>query len=141
PFCDDNKTIIPFDPKNGSILSEQWDIIIWDNFVNKNVEKALTEIISIKNNSIIGVKLNFPNELKEDEESSLQAFAGWTELTGDPESEPLIIGGSPASYLIGAHAATAGLASLLEKKWTKKGRIVDINIANILMSALEGTYV
>lgn len=145
-YRDEKKTIINLiNRKNEqarwrALLSGHWDIILSDNKMSHELNLLLKEVNQKINSNQVEVKIDFPSELSSADESSLQAFAGWSELTGEPDREPLVIGGFPASYLIGAHAATAGLTGLLERKWTKKAKLIELNVTNILLSALEGAY-
>lgn len=145
-FLDHKKEIVHMvedkeDKLWGSLLSKPWDIILWDNCCHKAIDKLLTDLTSRVGRSMVGVRVQFPLRRKNlEEESYLQSIGAWMDLTGDPGQSPLRIGGYPASYLIGAHAATASLFSLLERVRQNKGRLVEVNVMNILASALEGSY-
>lgn len=119
-----------------NLLSEQWEIILWDSHLPDDVERLLSGI----SNSSIGIRIQLPSGVDTDEEHTLQALGGWMELTGDPEKPPLTVGGYSAAYLVGVHAATAGLLAIIEKFWTGKGRLININALAITVSALEGAY-
>lgn len=123
-----------------SLLRESWDIILWDSHSCTAVNQRLTTFLSNPDFCSIGVRIELPQGIENDEEHGLQAMGGWMELTGEPTKQPLAIGGYPASYLVGAHAATAGLLALLEKKWTGRGRFVNVQALSIAVSALEGAF-
>ncbi|WP_158232287.1 MULTISPECIES: CoA transferase [unclassified Sporosarcina] len=146
-FRDDNKYLLYYsnpskkDAAIRSLLSEQkWDLIIKDSHsCGQQLSSQAIQILNQKED-LVCITIQFPEEVDVDEEQSLQAIAGWRTSTGDPEKEPLTIGGYPAAYLVGAHAATAGLFALLERNWTDKGREVYIDALIIAVSALEGAY-
>lgn len=124
----------------GRLLCESWDIILWDSHGCNMLDQKLTTFLSDLEFCSIGVRIDFPQDIEKDEEHALQAMGGWMDLTGEPSRPPLVIGGFPASYLVGAHAATAGLLAFLEKKWTARGRLVKVQALTIVVSALEGAY-
>lgn len=122
------------------LLYESWDIIIWDSHSSRTLNQRVITFLSNRKFSCIGVRIDFPEGIESDEEYALQAMGGWMDLTGEPSQPPLAIGGYPASYLVGAHTATAGLFALLEKKWTGRGRFVQVQALTVAVSALEGAF-
>ena len=122
------------------LLCESWDIILWDSHSDNDLDQFLINFLSNTQQTSVGVRLDFPADVDVDEEYALQAIGGWMALTGDPGNIPLQVGGYAASYLVGAHAATAGLMALLEREWTDRGRLVQINGHSIVVSALEGAF-
>ena len=122
------------------LLYESWDIILWDSHSRSTLNQRILTFLSNSKFSCIGVRIVFPEGIDSEEEQALQAMGGWMDLTGEPSQSPLVIGGYPASYLVGAHTATAGLFALLEKKWTGQGRLVQVQALTIAVSALEGAY-
>lgn len=69
-------------------------------------------------------------------ELTLQAVAGWVDITGCPRQERLAVGGYPASSLWGAHVAFIALASLFEKEVDEQ-REIEVDCFTILLSAIE----
>ncbi|MGE7603031.1 CoA transferase [Peribacillus sp. NPDC097675] len=122
------------------LLCESWDIILWDSHGCNTLDQRLTTFLSDSEFRSIVVRIDFPKGIENDEEHGLQALGGWMDLTGEPSGPPLAIGGYPASYLVGAHAATAGLLAFLEKTWTGRERLVKVQALSIAVSALEGVY-
>ncbi|WP_042348698.1 CoA transferase [Bacillus massiliigorillae] len=123
------------------LLHFDWDIIIWDRHCNNELTNHLKSFLQ-KNNShctCIGIYMDFPIGISLDEEDSLQAVSGWMELTGSPDRTPLQVGGSSATSIIGAHAATAGLLALVTMEH-QQNQIVQINALSICVSTLEGAY-
>ncbi|MFP7296467.1 CoA transferase [Neobacillus niacini] len=120
-----------------SLLSEPWDIILWDSHSADELDQLLSSHLK-STATCIGIRIQFPQGVDVDEEYTLQGLAGWMALTGEPEKPPLAVGGYSSAYLVGAHAGTAGLLALIEKSWTGIGRLVQINALTIAASALEG---
>ncbi|MCH6267273.1 CoA transferase [Neobacillus citreus] len=118
------------------LLKEQWDIILWDSHISDDTRRLLTDLPK----TCIGICIQFPSGVDSDEEYALQALGGWMSLTGAPDFPPMNVGGYPAAYLVGAHAATAGLLGLVERGWSGKGRFVQIHALTIAVSALEGAF-
>ncbi len=146
-FRDGNKSLLSFSSiseKDIAICSllyeKKWDLIIEDSHsCGQQLSPKAIRILN-KRDDLIRLIIQFPKEVDVGEEQSLQAIGGWRISTGDPKREPLPIAGYPATYLIGAHTATAGIFALLERSWTKKGRKVYIDALTIMVSALEGAY-
>lgn len=136
---EDNKEMLAL-REFGKLLEESWSLIVWDSHCDTELDQTIWSYFNRKYPNNIGVRINFPAGISLEEEEDLQAFGGWMELTGDPEKEPLKVGGHPASCLIGAHTATGGLLALIEKKNGGCGRLVEISVPTILASALEGVY-
>lgn len=67
-------------------------------------------------------------------EEVLQAVHGWSALTGHPDEAGLVIGGSPASVVIGAHVAFLAMAALYNDVTAP----VTVYAEDVLTSALEG---
>src|SRR5699024_8914015 len=145
-FRDEGKHLIYVNDRlpNGEgihhLLSESWDIILWDIHTNDELDQYLMEYHTDRRDGSASIRVDFPEGINADEEQALQAMGGWMELTGSPESSPLAIGGYPATYLVGAHAATAGLLALVERGWTKQGGLITIDALSIVVSGLEGAY-
>lgn len=120
-------------------LSKTWDIVLWDSRLPFDMDQFITRSITSHRRKCIGIRCILPEEDADmDEEAVLQALSGWMELTGDPDRPPLTIGGRPAVYLVGAHAATAGMLALLEREWSRYGRLIEIHAMTVAASALEG---
>ncbi|WP_342514589.1 CoA transferase [Sporosarcina sp. FSL K6-1522] len=143
PFRDREKKVIQTMTRSEAgkvvtrLLGQSWDMILWDSHLEQELDQLVTDALLI---SRVGIRLDFPAEVDVEEEHALQALGGWMTLTGDAQKKPLQVGGHPAAYLVGAHAATAGMMALLENRWTEKGRLVQINSLAIVVSALEGAY-
>ena len=146
-FRDSKKNIIRFsrDEECLQYISEcllsKWDLIIWDshcNHIYKNVLNAFFEKKS-STEACIGVFIDFPPGIDMEEEYTIQAMAGWMELTGHPDLPPLQVGGYPSSHLVGAHAAAGGLLAILTLQQNKR-HIVQIDALTVAVSALEGAY-
>ncbi|GHH96777.1 CoA transferase [Neobacillus kokaensis] len=120
-----------------NLLSKQWDIVLWDSHLSLKLKSILAAKME---KSWIGIYIELPQGVDLDEEHALQALGGWMDLTGDPNFPPLAVGGYSAAYLVGAHAAAAGLLALLERGWTGKPRLVQIQALTIAVSALEGAF-
>ncbi|MBD3107339.1 CoA transferase [Bacillus sp. AGMB 02131] len=122
-------------------LALRWDLIIWDSHCTLKCKDLLNSFFENQRSSetCIGVYLDFPNGIGTEEEYALQAMGGWMELTGNPELKPLQVGGYPASYLVGAHAAAGGLLAHLTLRPNKK-HLVQINALTVVVSALEGAF-
>lgn len=114
-----------------------WNIVLFDSHMSDDLEKLLKPMIQHLPGKCFSVQIKFPLEVDCNEEAAMQAIGGWCQATGDPEREPLSIAGYPAAYLIGAHAATAGMFALLERKQQKREVIVDA--LTVVASALEGS--
>jgi len=69
------------------------------------------------------------------------AAGGMLYLCGDPQREPLKIGGLQAEYLGGLNGAIATLAALWDAETSGKGQWIDVSIMESVVSALEGTTV
>ncbi|WP_050616111.1 CoA transferase [Bacillus testis] len=124
-----------------SLLSQQWDIILWDSHVEPGIQMLIQGFLDGAASDTIGVFIQFSAGIFSDaEEYGLQKAAGWMELTGDPFKEPLMVGGSPATSIVGAHAACAGQFALLERIWSGRGRKIQIEALSIAVSALEGAF-
>src|SRR5699024_6004420 len=146
-FRDEGKRLVYVNdqlPNNKDIRNllaeESWDVILWDSHMNDELDQYLAKSHTDKRISSAGIRLDLPKGVDADEEQTLQAMGGWMELTGSPGSSPLAIGGYPATYLVGAHAATAGLLALMERGWTKQGGLITIDALSIVVSGLEGAY-
>lgn len=146
-FRDEGKRLVymndqlPNGEGNCHLLSESWDIILWDSHMNAELDQYFREShMDKREGGTARIRVDLPEEVDVDEEQALQAMGGWMELTGSPESSPLAIGGYPATYLVGAHAATAGLLALVERGWTKQGGLITIDALSIVVSGLEGAY-
>lgn len=121
-------------------LQKPWDLILWDSTFSNELDHLFNRYFSENRSNVIGLKIELPQGLYGDEENYLQAVGGWMSLTGHPEKAPLRLGGNPAAYLVGAHAATAGLLAILERTWREKGRIVYVDALTVVVSALEGAF-
>ncbi|SEN04185.1 Crotonobetainyl-CoA:carnitine CoA-transferase CaiB [Mesobacillus persicus] len=120
-----------------TLFKQVWDIVLWtshfdlDEWVKNRCQKL----------GLSGVKIQVPKGVDlQEEEASLQALGGWMELTGDPLGKPLLIGGHPATCLVGVHAATAGLLVSIESSWNGKGKFVEVDALTVMVSALEGAF-
>ena len=129
---------LPSEPELLKLLKESWDLVIWDSHLGSEIDRILLSYFDRKNGNKIGVRIQFPEGVTLEEEEDLQAFGGWMELTGDPQKEPLKIGGNPATCLLGAHVATGGILALVENNTI--GRVIEVSVPTILASALEGAY-
>ncbi|MGM9922747.1 MAG: CoA transferase [Bacillus sp. (in: firmicutes)] len=125
------------------LLESGWDVIIWDSHCDTALDGLLRNSFEYNMNlrACMGVFIEFPVEIDDEEEDALQAIGGWMELTGDPKKSPLAIGGYPASCLVGAHAAAAGIIALnLNRDNKKNSRFIRIDALSIVVSALEGAF-
>lgn len=138
PFCDEKKEL---ERCTESCLREalqgSWDIILYDQMLPAHWIEEVTAYAKLA----IVVEVVFADAIDDPTEATLQAVAGWMDLTGCPQRDGLKIGGYPASFLIGAHVAFSALAGLFEKSWQESGRFIKVDSLAVLLSALEGAVV
>lgn len=120
------------------LLIRDWDIVIWDNHIIEYDSYLMTHTEQLDNT--IKVRLDLPEGTGLGEEQTLQAIGGWMELTGSPHKSPLSIGGRPATSIVGAHVATAGMLALVERKWNKQKELLTVCALTVIVSGLEGAY-
>lgn len=70
-------------------------------------------------------------------ENVLQAIAGLSYVTGEPDREPLPIGGNQAQYQGGANAFEATLAALWYRETGGEGQHIDISLMESISQILE----
>lgn len=112
-----------------SLLLQPFQLILTDSAMDLHtrtfVQRAKPHVLTCH--------LEIGNALDSTEEV-LQAVNGWSALTGDQEEAALVIGGSPASVVIGAHIAFIATAALYNDITER----VTVYAEEVLASALEG---
>ena len=69
----------------------------------------------------------------------IEALAGFSYVTGDPDREPLSMGVELADYFAGVAGFSAALAALLERRAGRERRVVDVSAFEALASADDHT--
>lgn len=69
------------------------------------------------------------------------AMGGLLYTCGEPDREPIKIGGMQASYLAGLNGAIATVAALLQAELSGQGQWIDVSVMESVASALEATTV
>lgn len=112
-----------------TILLQPFDVVLMDSATDMHTQ----QFVKRAQKNALHCFLQIGNALEATEEM-LQADHGWASLTGKPDDEALVIGGAPASVVIGAHTAFLIGVALYEEIRTP----LTIYSEEILVSALEG---
>lgn len=112
-----------------SLLLQPFQLVLLDSAVDAHTRQFVERAQS----KALFCNLHIGNALDSTEEV-LQAVNGWSSLTGHPDEAALVIGGAPASVVIGAHMAFIAAAALYNDVQSD----VTVYAEEIVASALEG---
>ena len=107
------------------------DVIVSDdiNTLPDNLKELVSEKIIC---SLSSYQKGHPNEGQPVSELVLLAQSGLLNMIGDPNREPLMLGGHQASYASGLALFSAMMTGLLDRIASGKGDIYDVDILNVL---------
>ncbi|MCS6811644.1 MAG: CoA transferase [Tepidimonas sp.] len=86
--------------------------------------------------SITGYGQTGPLASKAGYDFAIQAEAGLMSITGQPDGEPLKVGVAVVDLMTGLYAATAILAALHERQHSGRGRVLDVALFDVQVTAL-----